>query len=303
MVVLGASGLIGARLVRALARCPVRVRAVGRTRPVPAVAGVTARSVDLTLPGRLAEAVTGADVVVHLVAHTVAGWRVADGDALAERVNVGLVRDLVDVVAPGRAPVVVFASTAGEPGGSAYGRHKLAAELALAAATRAGRVRGISLRLPTVYGTADGTGVVARMIRLAAAGEPLPLWGEATGRVERDLLHVDDAVTALLAAIAHANALAGRYWTVGTGTGVRVADLFAAIAAAVAEHQGRDPVPVVVVESPATASADDHRGVVADPVAFHAVTGWVARVPLAAGIASVVRTCCTGTPPGSGLRC
>ncbi|MDI5981327.1 NAD-dependent epimerase/dehydratase family protein, partial [Amycolatopsis magusensis] len=160
-----------------------------------------------------------------------------------------------------------------------------AAELALAAATRAGRVRGISLRLPSVYGTADGPGMVARMVRRAIAGQPLVVRGEAA---ERDLLHVDDVVTALLAAIAHADALAGRHWAVGTGTPVRVAELSAAIAAAVAEHRGRAPVPVVVAEPPDPAPADDHRGAVADPVAFHAVTGWVARVPLATGLADVV---------------
>lgn len=267
MVVLGASGFVGARLVRMLARCPVRIRAVGPARPVPAAAG----------------AIDGADVVVHLAARTATGGWDDDGNALAERADVGLVRALVAAVRPGRAPVVVSTSTAGVPGGSAHGRHRPAAELALAAATRAGRVRGISLRLPSVYGTADGPGMVARMVRRAIAGQPLVLRGEAA---ERDLLHVDDVVTALLAAIAHADALAGRHWAVGTGTPVRVAELSAAIAAAVAEHRGRAPVPVVVAEPPAP--ADDHRGAVADPVAFHAVTGWVARVPLAAGLADVV---------------
>lgn len=117
IVVLGASGFMGSAVVDRLAGLPVTVRAVARgLSPVPAeaVADVETHQVDLARPGALAHAVEGADAVVHLVAQ-VGGdrsWRAAD--ERTERVNVGVMRDLVTAF-EGRdapAPAVVFASTA-----------------------------------------------------------------------------------------------------------------------------------------------------------------------------------------------
>ncbi|GAA4446913.1 hypothetical protein GCM10023148_53360 [Actinokineospora soli] len=47
-------------------------------------------------------------------------------------------------------------------------------------------------------------------------------------------------------------------------------------------------MPVRSVPPPEHAGPMDLRGLVADPVAFTAVTGWRARVPLTDGIAAVV---------------
>lgn len=303
VVVLGASGSIGSSLLRVLARHPMRLRAVARRQRAPTVPGVDLRAVDLTEPGRMAEAVADADVILHLVAHMPAGWRVAEGDPLAERVNVGLVDDLIGAVRPGRSPVVVFTSTAGASGESPYGRQKLAAEKALEDASEAGILRGISLRLPTVYGSAHGHGVVAEMVRRAIAGEPLPLWGNDAGLVERDLLHLDDVTTALLAAIAHADSLAGAHWTIGTDVRVSLADLFATIAEVVSVYTRKAPVPVVTVQPSAVAEPADLRSVRVDSSAFRAITGWAPRVRLRAGLARTVSECFAGTPPVFGPRC
>ncbi|BFO18345.1 hypothetical protein SHKM778_47330 [Streptomyces sp. KM77-8] len=152
-------------------------------------------------------------------------------------------------------------------------------------------LRGVSLRLPTVYGAGPGphgNGVVTSMVRRALAGEPLPVWNE--GSVERDLLHVRDAARAFAACLDRAQALAGRHWVVGTGRPVRVADLFGAVARSVAAHTGAPRVPVVSVAAPATATAADARGTVIDASAFRAVTGWRPRQSLPGALDELVAT-------------
>ncbi|MFJ8150147.1 NAD-dependent epimerase/dehydratase family protein [Streptomyces sp. NPDC096048] len=313
ITVLGASGFIGSHVVAELAGRPVRLRAVARRPTVPAglgrsVADVETRAVDLSRPGGLADAVAGSDAVVHLVAHHdgAGTWRAADGDTAAERLNTGLVQELADALRPapatGRPPtVVVFASTAGAatdgvPGfagtepATAYERHKLAAERVLADATAADALCGVSLRLPTVFGPAPAPavdrGVISAMARRALDGAPITMWHDGT--VRRDLLYVRDAVTAFTAALHHAPALAGRHWSVGSGRGTPLGDVFRTLAATVANRTGRPPVPVRQVEPPAFASAADFRDVRVDHAPFRAVTGWAPRVPLHEAVARTV---------------
>ncbi|MYR46539.1 NAD-dependent epimerase/dehydratase [Streptomyces sp. SID5910] len=296
ITVLGASGLIGSSVVAELARRPVRLRAVGRRTAVPAgpgrpVADVETRSVDLSRPGLLAEAVAGSDAVIHLVAHLdgAGTWRTTDGDSAAERLTTGLVHELADALRPapatGRPPsTVVFASTATAATGpaTAYERQKSAAERVLADATAAGALRGVSLRLSTVFGPAPAPaadrGVVSAMARRALDGTPITMWHDGT--VRRDLLYVRDAATAFTAALDHADALAGRHWSVGSGRSSALGDVFRTVAATVASRTGRPPVAVHRVEPPAFASAADFRDVSVDPAPFRSVTGWTPRVPL-----------------------
>ncbi|MEU4209195.1 NAD-dependent epimerase/dehydratase [Streptomyces sp. NPDC026206] len=319
VVVLGASGYIGSAVVAELARRPVRLRLVARragTLPPGGGAWIERCPADVSAPGALARAVAGADVVIHLVAHKAGGavsWRAAEGDALAERLNAGLMREVVAALRAqgrpaGRPPVVLFAGSAsqvGRPGridGSepdepvtVYARQKLDAERALMAATAEGVVRGISLRLPTVYGRGPGPhggGVVAAMALRALAGEPLTVWNN--GAVERDLVHVRDVARAFSACLDHADALAGKHWLVGTGRAVRVADLFHAVAASVSARTGLAPVPVIPVEPPATATAADARGTVVDSSAFHSVTGWRPRLPLREALDELVAALAVG---------
>ncbi|WP_332839131.1 NAD-dependent epimerase/dehydratase family protein [Nocardia bovistercoris] len=301
VVVLGGSGFIGAAVVEALARQPIRLRTVGRRPPsVPsgAVAEVQALCTDLTTGAGLRAAVEGADAVVHLLMHT-GGWREAEGDPAAERVNVGVMRDLVGLLGHGpHPPVVVFAGTTSQAGlpermpldgsepdlpATAYDRHKHAAEQVLKAATADGLVRGVSLRLPTVYGDSPrgrltGRGVVSTMVRKAFAGQELTLWHDGT--VERDLVYVHDVADAFLAGIEHADGLVGRHWLLGTGEGVPLGRVLRMIADLVADHLGRTPVPVVCVPPPDLAAATDMHSVVIDSSGFRAATGWRPRIPL-----------------------
>ncbi|MFC7981277.1 NAD-dependent epimerase/dehydratase family protein [Streptomyces sp. NPDC057336] len=313
ITVLGASGFIGSSVVAELARRPVRLRTVARRPTARAATGrtpadVETHAVDLSRPGGLAEAVAGSDAVIHLAAHLegAGSWRTADGDPSAGRLNTGLVRELADALRPARAalrppPVVLFASTAtasadtwatadGTGHLSGYERQKLAAERLLADATAEGALCGVSLRLPTVFGPAPAPavdrGVVSAMARRALDGAPITMWHDGT--VRRDLLYVRDAAAAFAAALDHAPALAGRHWSVGSGRGTPLGDVFRALAATVADRTGRPPVPVRRVEPPAHASAADFRDVRADHAPFRSVTGWAPRVPLDEALARTV---------------
>lgn len=306
VVVLGASGLVGTALTRELAARPGRLRVVARRGAlVPTIrrAEVEVRRADLTEPGEIERAVADADVVVHLVAHTTGAgeWRSAENDGAAERVNLGLMYDLIDAIRAqrrARPPVVVFAGSISQVGRppsarltgdepdepvTVYDRHKLAAERALQDATAEGVLRGITLRLGTLFtqGTDPGSldrGVVATMTRRALAGDPLTMWHDGT--VRRDLLCVDDAAQAFMAALDHPDTLAGRHWLVGSGGSTSVGELFTAIAKAVSTLTGKSPVPVTSVAPPKESLAADMVDFLLDPSSFEEATGWSARIPL-----------------------
>ncbi|MFJ8827570.1 NAD-dependent epimerase/dehydratase family protein [Streptomyces sp. NPDC102467] len=321
IVVLGAAGFVGSAVFRELAQHPVRVRAVSRRKcPVPedARAEIEVVSADLTEPGQLAAAVAGADVVIHSLAY-IAGastWRIADGDAGAERVHVGLMQDLLRALADrpdSQAPPIVLFTGSVTAAGSTdkevldgtepdrpkgyYERLKLEAERLLLAADAAGTVRGACLRLTTLYGysagsTARDKGIVTTMTRRAVADEPLTMWHDGT--VRRDLLHVDDAARAFWAAIPRMDVLAGKRWLLGTGQGAPLGEVFATVSALVAEQTGKDPVPVVSVEPPEYAEVSDFRSVTVDSSAFRAATAWTPQVSLEEGLRLTTEFCSSG---------
>ncbi|RBM17686.1 NAD-dependent epimerase/dehydratase [Streptomyces sp. PT12] len=305
-MLLGASGFVGSAVLEELARHPFRVRAVSRGKaaaPPGAVAEVEVHSADLTAPGAMAEAVADADVVIHSVAY-IAGsssWRIEDGDSGAERVNVGLVRDLVAALRDRPATKLVFVGACSQVGPTSnpvldgsepdepvgeYDRQKLTAERVVLEASAAGLIRGTSVRLPTVFGPgARDKGVVSLMARRALSGKPITMWHD--GSVRRDLLHVRDAARAIVAAVGCAGCM-GRYWVVGTGVGSPLGDVFRSVASLVGVRLGVAPVPVVSVEPPEYAEVSDFRDVVVDASAFRGKTGWRPEVPLERGLEEVV---------------
>ncbi|WP_282685750.1 MULTISPECIES: NAD-dependent epimerase/dehydratase family protein [unclassified Streptomyces] len=327
VVVLGASGYIGSAVVAQFARRPVRLRLVGREAPHPlpdAPAWTETCAADLTRPDEARRAVAGADVVLHLVARLGAGlaWRVAEEDPVAAEVNMGAMRNVLSALsAEPRAtgeppPVVVFAGSAAQSGVAGrvsggepdrpvtvYARQKLAAEHLLKEAVARGTVRGVSVRLPTVYGAAPGSlgkGVVTAMAACALDGKPLTVWREGAG--ERDLLHVTDAARALVLAADRANVLSGHHWLAGTGRPVAVAELFALIAAAVAARTGQPPVPVREVAPPASATLADARGMDVDSSAFRAATRWRPRARLVPSLDALVAAMVRRRGPGAGTQ-
>lgn len=328
ITVLGSSGLVGTAITRELARRPVRLRLVGRrptTVPDQPRAVIDMRTVDLAVPGAVAEAIDGSDAVIHLVAHISgeSNWRVSSNDPVAERINLGLVHDLVAAVRdqrPRRPPVVLLAGSMSQVGKSAkaridgsepdqplttYDRQKLDAERAILAATEQGLLDGGTLRLATLYtqGTdspALDRGVVSVMMRKAFAGQPLTMWHDGT--VTRDLVCVDDVARAFLAALDRHEHTTGRSWLVGTGQAVSIASLFKMIATTVATHTGRGPVPVTCVPPAEHSMPTDQLDFVLDPSAFQDATGWAPRVSLLEGLDSLAAAMTRDTAAKAG-RC
>ncbi|MBR8743448.1 NAD(P)-dependent oxidoreductase [Nocardiopsis sp. MG754419] len=317
VTVLGAGGFLGTAITAELSRSAYRVRAVSR-RSVPAPPGTETLLADLTDPGAVERAVSGSDAVIHLVAHRTSGksWRVGD-DAHTRRVNVGLLSEVTRALGrEGRRPTVVFAGSTSQAGrygvgtidGSEpdepttdYDAQKLEAERALLAATEEGAVRGLSLRLPVVYGSVPGPagcghGVVSVMTTRALRGESLPLWHD--GAVRRDLLHVEDAARAFVTALDHVEGLGGRHWVLGSGRELRVSELFSAIAELTAARTGDAPVALVPSHPPGTALAADFEGYTIDASAFRERTGWRPRVDLREGLARTVDALAASLPRG-----
>lgn len=311
VTVLGASGLLGRAITRQLASRPIRLRLASRRTPaLPPTprASIEMCEVDLTTAGAVADVVAGSDAVIHLVAHQVSGassWRASSVDPMGERVNLGLVHDVIDVLRRERAdspPIMLLAGSMSQTGRSSlpridgsepdrpltvYDEQKLAGELAILAATEEGVLRGSTLRLATLFSqgtdfTGNDRGVVAAMMRRAFAGEPLTMWNN--GSAKRDLLCVDDAARAFVHALDEADTIAGRSWLVGTGQATSVTELFTTIAKVVSTHTGKPPTPVVSAVSAEGPMATDDMDFVLDPSAFRQAAGWSARVPLLEGL-------------------
>ncbi|MGH3471781.1 MAG: NAD-dependent epimerase/dehydratase family protein [Nocardioidaceae bacterium] len=172
LLLTGATGLVGSRLLPRLANAGLDCRALVR-RDVALPDGVTAVRGDLDDSASLAPAVKGVDAVVHLAAL----FRTGDETAIW-RANLDGTRHLVEAVAA-HAPTArvvmtstgnVYDATASRPSQeadtcsptAAYPASKLAAESLL-------RDSGLTwsiLRLPFVYG--DGDGHLASIPMLAA---------------------------------------------------------------------------------------------------------------------------------------
>lgn len=213
-LVTGATGFIGHRLVTALLERGDRVIALARS---PALAGKTlpagaieVHAADFEQPASLAGACLNVETIFHLAgfAHAV---DVDDKQARQrhERVTVEGTRALLHEAARARIQRFVFASSVkamGEGGSecineltasgptSAYGRAKRTAEeLVIEAGKQYGWHVSI-VRFPLVYGPAN-RGNLPRLIEAIDHGRfpPLPPTGN-----RRSMVHVDDAVSALL---------------------------------------------------------------------------------------------------------
>jgi UDP-glucose 4-epimerase len=234
-VVTGGAGFIGSNLVDALLVRGDEVVVVddlstGKRENV--AEGAQLHEVDIRSPA-LADALAGAEVIFHLAAQADVPTSVRRPDFDAEVNVIGSVRVLQTA---GDADVV-FSSTGGAIYGECerpareddprrpiapYGVAKLAAEEYLAAWNRLHGTRHTTLRFGNVYGPRQEAGleggVVAIFLDAMAAGEETAIFGD--GDQTRDFVHVDDVVSALLAAPG-----TGGVYNVGSGAATTVAEL------------------------------------------------------------------------------
>ena len=220
ILVTGASGFIGARLVRRLRSLGLPCRPMLR-HPQGWPGEVIA---DLDDRAALQRACEGIDTVFHCAGHAHAFSCQREGEALHWQVNFEGSQRLGELAQAAGVRRFVFLSSVkampapeggcldeaapGEPD-SAYGRAKRAAEEALQRIAAAGAMEVCCLRPVMVYG-AGGRGNLERMAAMIKRGlfPPLPETGN-----RRSLVHVDDLIDAMLL-VAREPAAQGRTYIV-----------------------------------------------------------------------------------------
>ena len=205
ILISGASGFIGGRLLRALSAEGVICRTLSQTPRAQENAFVA----NLSDKVGLAEACAGVDRVFHCAgyAHAFASLSSAD-DALHWTVNFEGTCNIVEAAAKAGVQQFVFLSSVkamADPGTicadeelpgapeTAYGQSKRAAEQQVLAIGKQYGMCVVNLRLAMVYG-ACGRGNLERMANLVERGwfPPLPETGN-----HRSLIHVNDVVAAM----------------------------------------------------------------------------------------------------------
>ena len=266
VVITGGTGFVGRGVVAAFAGRGNPVTVVDRDRyPDGAVHSVVG---DLTDPGLIAEALDGGEVagVVHLAAIT-SVLRSVEHPVAVYQENVAVTQALLESSRQAGVERFIMASTnavVGDVGYTTmhegvplrpltpYGATKAAAEMLLSGYAGAYRMATCALRFTNIYGPGMGhkDSFVPRMMRAALAGRGVQIYGDGLQR--RDLVHVDDVVTAVRAAW-------DRRFTgiaiVGSGQSVTVLELLDTVRMVTgcplpAEHVAAKPgeMPAVIVD-------------------------------------------------------
>jgi nucleoside-diphosphate-sugar epimerase len=243
VLVTGASGLLGGAVARDVLAAGHAVRTFQR-RP-SGVEGADDVLGSLTDPDAVARAVDGVDAVIHLAAKV----SLAGDAAEFERVNVHGTAGLLAAAREAGVPRLVHVSSpsVAHAGTSIVGDDALPADpahargeyartkalgerLALAADTGAEHdgMAVVVVRPHLVWGPGD-TQLVARIVERARAGR-LPLLGH--GQALIDTTYVDNAASAIVAALDRAEAVHGDAYVVTNGEPRTVAELLTGICGA-----------------------------------------------------------------------
>jgi len=305
VLVTGGAGFIGSHLVEAVLREP-GVRAVlvldnlrnGSLENLAAAADDPRLDVlvdDVTDPGAVDRAVTGADVVLHLaclgVRHSLhsplENHRVnAEGTLLLlEAARRAGVRRFVHVSSSevfGTAQYAPMDERHPTWPETVYGASKLAGEAYARAAFRTHGFPVVVARPFNTYGPrshfeGDSGEVIPRTIVRAMCGLAALVFGD--GEQTRDFMHVSDTAAGLLA-LARCDAAVGRTVNLGSGTEVSINELVRTVSAAVGRP---DLTPWHSEPRPG-----DVRRLLVDSALMTELTGVQPRVGLAAGIADLV---------------
>lgn len=245
-LVTGGAGFIGSHLVDLLLSegCEVVVidnLATGRRWQVPENAVFLQGDVSDT--ELLAKALPGCDVVFHLAAVSSVQDSL-DRPIEVHNTNLTATLALLEAAVRHKVPRFVFSSSAaiyGDTGGepacedmvpkpmSHYAVQKLASEHYCQVYHRLHGLETVCLRYFNVYGPrqrADSpySGVIAKFIDAARAGQPITIFGD--GEQTRDFCHVKDVALAnFLASTQDGAKVSGRVFNVGTGISTSVNEL------------------------------------------------------------------------------
>jgi UDP-glucose 4-epimerase len=310
-VILGGAGFIGSHLAEALLARGHQVTLFDKVRSDPANVEHLEGKVrflegDFLNPADVERALEGAEAVFHLVSTTLPAPSnlYPEYDVLTNAVS--SVR-LLDLCVARRVRKVVFISSGGTVYGvpkrlpiaedhptepiCSYGITKLAIEKYLALYRHLHGLDYTVLRFSNPYGERQDPGVPQGALTVftwkGIRGEEIEIWGD--GSVVRDYVYVGDAVEAF--ALALEREAPSRLYNVGSGRGVSLLDLVAAIRAATGLDLRVRHLPPRPIDVPAN---------VLDVSRAAAELGWSARTPLAEGIRRTAAWLRTLPPPVPG---
>ncbi|MBI1893463.1 MAG: NAD-dependent epimerase/dehydratase family protein [Candidatus Rokubacteria bacterium] len=293
ILVTGAAGFIGRRLIRRLAGEGVRVLAATHRAPLPECpSGVEVWPVDLTAPGSLGPLPASIDGVVHLAAAISVEQSLEAAEQCLEVNGMGTMNLLRFCVERG-IPSFIFSSSVAVYGTvraehpiseswppapvSFYAATKLLGERYTELMGRAFGVRTMSLRFSSVYGPGQHPDtVLAIFVRRALAGQDLEVFGR--GERTQDFLYVDDAVGGIIQAL---RSSASGVFHIGSGLGTSVGTLARCVSDIFSEGRAR------VVSRPDR--ADDGAMICLDIARAREAFGYVPRHAGEAGLRAYSR--------------
>jgi nucleoside-diphosphate-sugar epimerase/lipopolysaccharide/colanic/teichoic acid biosynthesis glycosyltransferase len=265
IVVTGATGFIGAHVVRALRRRGQDVRAVVRNSAKAALMPADVETVvveDIAGPVDWAPLLDGADGIVHLAAraHVLAAGP-SDDAALYHATNVVGTRRLAEAAARTGVKKLVFVSSSKAMGDvtapheawredspcrpeGPYGETKLEAEQVLEAIATETGISVVILRPPVVYGPGVGANIL-ELFRLIDRGIPLPL---GIVRNRRSLLYVGNLADAIMLTL-ESSSMAPMKFLVSDAESVSTAELARRIGAALGRPARLLPIPPALLRA------------------------------------------------------
>ena len=297
VLVTGGAGFIGSGLVRTLLGRGDEVRVLdnfstGRRENLAGLAAdMDLVEGDLRSYERVHAAVRGCEVVFHQGALPSVPRSVQD-PLTTNAVNVEGTLNVLLAARDEGARRVVFASSSSVYGNqdalpqvetakpdpiSPYGVAKLAAERYCVSFSRVYPLEAVSLRYFNVFGPgqdplSEYAAVVPRFITMAAAGQPLTIYGD--GEQRRDFTFIANVIDACIAA-ALAEDVGGTVLNVATGRSVTINGLAEAVGDVLDREIAREYLP---------ARPGDIRSSWADVSAAKAAIGWEPRVGLEEGL-------------------
>jgi CDP-paratose 2-epimerase len=282
---------------------------------------------DVRDAARVAEVVTGADVVYHLAGQTAVTTSVADprGDFQANLLGTFNVLEAARL-APAQ-PIVVYASTNKVYGSlehialvehatrhdfadlaagidetqpldpqSPYGCSKGSAELYVRDYHRLYGLRTIAFRQSCIYGPrqlgVEEQGWVAWFVRAAVRGEALTIFGD--GKQVRDLLYVDDLIDAYVRAVDRIETTAGQIYNIGGGP-ARTVSVWREFGPLLSDILERRLEPARQV----AARPSDQKVFYCDVRKAERELGWHATIGLELGLAALTEAIRAEAPPPS----
>lgn len=311
VLVTGGAGFVGSHLCRALVAAGLSVVAVdnlqnGLRSNVPE--GVELVLADLSTE----EFVTGFagrafDAVIHCAAQSsnALSFRDPVGDAMTNQVGTLRVLELCRTVGASRLLFTSSMSVYGQAERlptpeaeplrpqSFYAVHKAASEYYIRLLASQVGVQATIFRLFTTYGPGQNLanrdqGLVSIYLSYLLRGEPIVVRG--SGERRRDLVYIDDVVSALWQAL-HTPATTGQTYNLGSGETHRIADILRWLIAAAGE---RDDYPVRYEVS----TSGDPNATHADINLIRRALGWAPGVMVAEGLRRTVEAYQTGAVLG-----